>query len=62
MKRTLLLIMLAWASAGAGAQQQDMLNKIESAKRSLNSAESRIVKERVSLSSTLSHPPPLHPP
>ncbi len=54
MKRILLLTMLAWASAGAGAQQQDMLNKIESAKRSLSSAESRIVKERVSLSSTLS--------
>ena len=56
MKKPLLLCLslLAALSFGANGQQQDMLNKIESAKRSLSNAENRIVKERVSLSSTLS--------
>ncbi len=56
MKKPLLLCLslLVALSFGANGQQQDMLNKIESAKRSLSNAENRIVKERVSLSSTLS--------
>ena len=56
MKKPLLLCLslLVALSFGANGQQQDMLNKIESAKRSLSNAENRIVKGRVSLSSTLS--------
>lgn len=44
------LVLLPFVSM---AQQQAMLNKIETAKQNLNASESRIVKERMSLSATL---------